>query len=200
MNGKILETIIYKPKPGVDPAAALAQLVAVMDPFLHALPGFERVWRSRTDDGTYVDTVIWSDEAAFRAAAAASHANPALGPVFGLFEESSLVMLQARVFEPQQSAEVLDMILFKPKDGADPQAALQRLADVMGPFMAGREGLKGSWRGRTADGSYLANVLWQDEASFRAFEAAAAADPNVMGAFDQFDQAGLLTRHARVFS
>ena len=99
MNGKILETVIYKPKPGVDPVAALAQIVAVMDPILHALPGFEKVWRSRTDDGTYVDTVIWSDEAAFRGAEAASHANPALGPVFALFEESSLVMMKARLYE-----------------------------------------------------------------------------------------------------
>jgi heme-degrading monooxygenase HmoA len=200
MSAQILETVIYKPKPGISPAAALAQVVAVMDPFLHGLPGFVRVWRSRMDDGTIVDNVLWADEAAFQGAEAASRENAALGPVFALFEESSLVMLRARVFEPEAPSEVLDMVLFKPKEGADAEAALQRLAEVLRPFMAARPGLKGSWRGRTMDGAYLANVLWQDEASFRGFEAAAAADPQVSGAFAQFDQASLITRHARVFS
>jgi hypothetical protein len=55
------------------------------------------------------------------AAEAASRADPALGQAFALFEESSLMMLRGRVFDPEQAAEVLDMVVFRPKEGVGPK-------------------------------------------------------------------------------
>ena len=96
---KVLETVIYKPKPGISSAEALHKIETVMDPLLHKVGGLERIWRSTMADGTLVDTVLWADEAAYRRAEAATSQEPALGPIFALFDEQSLFMAHARVFE-----------------------------------------------------------------------------------------------------
>lgn len=99
MQAQILETVIYKPKAEVDPQLALEKIQSVLDPFLRKQSGLVKAWRSRTEDGTLVDTVLWADEASFQATQAAERNEPALGPVFALFDEKSLAMFHARIFE-----------------------------------------------------------------------------------------------------
>lgn len=99
MSTQILEAIIYKPKPGISPEEALRQLESIVDPVLHVGTGMERIWRSRCPDGTFVDTLLWKDEASLMAVKQKVHANAAVLTVFGLFEEVGLTMLQGRVFQ-----------------------------------------------------------------------------------------------------
>jgi hypothetical protein len=99
MSAQILETVMYKPKPGVDPEHALERIQAVLDPLLRRGPGLLKFVRSRTEDGTFVDTLLWQDEACFRAKQAAENDLADLGPVFALFDDQSLVLLRGTVFE-----------------------------------------------------------------------------------------------------
>jgi hypothetical protein len=95
----IVETVMYKPKPGVDPEHALERIQAVLDPLLRQGPGLLKFVRSRAADGTFVDTLLWRDEASFRAKQVAEDAKAELGPVFALFDDQSLVLLRGAVFE-----------------------------------------------------------------------------------------------------
>lgn len=103
MSAQILEAIIYRAKPGVSPEEALRKVETVVDPALHQGTGLERIWRSRTPDGTFVDTLLWKDAAALAAVKKKAQADPAIGAVFALFEESSLTMVQAQVISQDRS-------------------------------------------------------------------------------------------------
>ncbi|HTB34738.1 MAG TPA: hypothetical protein VK842_07735 [bacterium] len=202
MSTQILESVIYRPKAGVDPALTLAKVESVLDPFLRAQPGMERAWRGRTEDGAFMDAVLWKDEAAFRAAVQAERAHPGLGPVFALFEEASLVMRHGRVFEGEAQAHggpILDCIVYRPKDSVGAELALAGLRRELDPFLRAQPGLEGAWRGACPDGSFVATVLWKDEASFRAFEAASRQRPGIGQAFGNFDEASLVVKHSRIF-
>ncbi|HXC64806.1 MAG TPA: hypothetical protein VNZ67_10635 [bacterium] len=202
MSAQILECVIYRPKAGLDLGLTLAKVESVLDPFLRAQPGMERAWRGRTEDGAFVDAVLWKDEAAFRAAVEAERAHPALGPVFALFDEASLVMRHGRVFEGEAQAQggpVLDCIIYRPKESVGAERALAGLRRELDPFLRAQPGLEGAWRGACVDGSYVATVLWKDEASFRAFETASRQHPGIGQAFGAFEETSLVVKHSRVF-
>jgi hypothetical protein len=202
MSTQILESVIYRSKAGVAPALALSQVETVLDPFLLAQPGLERVWRGRTGDGMLVDTVLWMDEASFLAAVQAERAHPGLRQVFSLFDEASLTIRHGRVFEDAGNAQggpVLDAIVYRPKASVGPERALEGLRKELDPFLRAQPGLEGAWRSSCADGSFMATVLWKDEASFLAFEAASRQRPGIAQAFGNFEESSLVVKHARVF-
>jgi hypothetical protein len=202
VSTQILESVIYRPKAGVTLAQARQQVEAVLDPFLRAQPGLERAWRGVTDDGNLVDAVLWKDEACFRAAVQAERANPGLGEVFALFDEAGLVMRHGRVFDgpPQaQGGAVLDCIVYRPKASVGPETALAGLRKELDPVLRSQPGLEGSWRAACADGSFVATVMWEDEASFQAFETVSRQRPGIGQAFGNFDEASLVVKHSRVF-
>lgn len=202
MGAQILESVVYRPKAGLDLALTLQRVETVLDPFLRAQPGLEKVWRGRTEDGALVDTVLWKDEASFRAAAQAERAHPALGEVFALFDTASLVIRHGRVFDggaQAQGGPVLDCIVYRPKASVGAERALEGLRRELDPFLRAQPGLDGAWRSACADGSFVATVLWQDEASFQAFEAASRQHPGIGQAFGAFEEASLVVKHSRVF-
>jgi hypothetical protein len=202
MSTQILESVIYRPQAGVDPALALDQVESVLDPFLRAQAGLERIWRGRADDGALVDTVLWTDEASFRAAAQAERGNPDLRAVFALFDPASLVVRHGRVFDGEAQAQggpVLDCIVYRPKASVGAERALAGLRQELDPFLRAQPGLEGAWRSACADGSFVATVLWKDEASFLAFETASRQRPGIRQAFGAFEESSLVVKHSRVF-
>jgi hypothetical protein len=91
MHATTLETVTFRLRPGVDPAAFLAAAAATAGP-VSRQPGFRDRRLVRGDDGRWTDLVAWSDLTAARAAAQAIMAEPAFGPFVALIDPEGMEM------------------------------------------------------------------------------------------------------------
>jgi hypothetical protein len=85
----ILELVTFRLVPGTDPDAFLAANDAI-DAFLGAQPGFVGRTLAQDGDGTWVDTVHWTDLAAAEAAAAAFPHVPGVMDAMALMEQDGM--------------------------------------------------------------------------------------------------------------